>query len=255
MRAVIAMMRLRVSLRIARRRELSIASPFLLSTAVVAATVPSHFARMTDELCLSAASRNNPWRFCRGNGVQLPWPNELISPRTLRGPDGHGRNHGPRAQARAPDGNPRGFRHQRACVPREEGPLRHRCRLRRAPHGEGEGLRPRDLPPPHGRQLAGELPENPTEAGPPPPPGGERGGGERPETLRAHLPPNPKIAYAISVLNRLPELQKAMTKIVVRLGREDNPLGKWVVIHGAGTNGGDPVAQAAYDHGIDTVFY
>ena len=75
------------------------------------------------------------------------------------------------------------------------------------------------------------------------------------ETLRAHLPPNPKIADAISVLNRLPELQKALTKIVVRMGREDNPLGKWVVIHGAGTNGGYPVAKEAYDHGIDTVFY
>lgn len=75
------------------------------------------------------------------------------------------------------------------------------------------------------------------------------------DTLRANLPPGPTVRDAISVLNRLPEFQRAMTKIVVRMGREENPLGKWVVIHGAGTNGGYPVAKAAFDHGIDTVFY
>jgi len=39
------------------------------------------------------------------------------------------------------------------------------------------------------------------------------------------------------------------------MGKAENPLGKWAVHHGAGTNGGVPVARAAFDHGIDTVFY
>lgn len=75
------------------------------------------------------------------------------------------------------------------------------------------------------------------------------------ENLRASLPPSAKVRDAIAVLNRLPEFDRAQTKIVVRMGREENPLGRWVVIHGAGTNGGYPVAKAAFDHGIDTVFY
>jgi hypothetical protein len=75
------------------------------------------------------------------------------------------------------------------------------------------------------------------------------------ETLRAGLSKNPKVRDAIAVLNRLPEFQEAVTRIVVRMGKETNPLGKWVVLHGAGTNGGYPVAKAAFDHGIDTVFY
>ena len=75
------------------------------------------------------------------------------------------------------------------------------------------------------------------------------------ETLRAELPPDPAVRDAIAVLSRLSEFRKALTEIVVRMGKKENPLGKWVVIHGAGTNGGHPVAKAAFDHGIDTVFY
>ena len=74
-------------------------------------------------------------------------------------------------------------------------------------------------------------------------------------TLRKGLSKDPRVRDAIRVLNGLPEFKKALTKIVVRMGSEQNPLGKWVVIHGAGTNGGYHVAKAAYDHGIDTVFY
>ena len=75
------------------------------------------------------------------------------------------------------------------------------------------------------------------------------------ETLRAGLPPNPRVRDAIEVLESVPEFKKAKTRIVVRMGKSDNPLGKWAVHHGAGTNGGVPVARAAFDHGIDTVFY
>ena len=75
------------------------------------------------------------------------------------------------------------------------------------------------------------------------------------EALRAGLREGPRARDAIAVLNRLPEFRKAITKIVLRMGREADPLGKWVVVHGAGTNGGYAVAKAAFDNGIDTVFY
>lgn len=75
------------------------------------------------------------------------------------------------------------------------------------------------------------------------------------ETLRAQLPPKPRVRDAIDVLYGLPEFKESRTRILVRMGKLDNPLGKWAVHHGAGTNGGFPVAHAAFENGIDTVFY
>jgi hypothetical protein len=75
------------------------------------------------------------------------------------------------------------------------------------------------------------------------------------ETLRARLPPNPRVRDAMEVLEALPEFRAAKTRIVQRMGKPEGPLGNWAVHHGAGTNGGLPVARAAFDHGIDTVFY
>src|SRR2546428_2122817 len=75
------------------------------------------------------------------------------------------------------------------------------------------------------------------------------------ETLRAKLKPDPRVRDAIDTLYGIPEFQAAKTRIAVRMGKIDNPLGTWAVHHGAGTNGGVPVARAAFEHGIDTVFY
>jgi len=75
------------------------------------------------------------------------------------------------------------------------------------------------------------------------------------ETLRAQLPEKPRVEDAVAVLESMPEFHSALTRIVVRMGKADHALGKWAVHHGAGTNGGLPVARAAFDHGIDTVFY
>src|SRR5436189_2434683 len=75
------------------------------------------------------------------------------------------------------------------------------------------------------------------------------------EALRAQLPEKPRVRDAIDVLSAIPEFQSAHTRIVVRMGKLENPLGAWAVHHGAGTNGGVPVARAAYDNRIDTVFY
>jgi putative NIF3 family GTP cyclohydrolase 1 type 2 len=51
------------------------------------------------------------------------------------------------------------------------------------------------------------------------------------------------------------EFAHAKTRIEQRVGRSTNAIGKVVVSHGAGTNGGYPVAKAYFDHGVDTVLY
>ncbi len=51
------------------------------------------------------------------------------------------------------------------------------------------------------------------------------------------------------------EFRNADTQIELRMGRLDNPMGKVVMSHGAGTNGGYPVAKAYFDHGVNTVIY
>jgi hypothetical protein len=56
-------------------------------------------------------------------------------------------------------------------------------------------------------------------------------------------------------LGRVPEFRDAKTKIELRMGKDADPLGKWVLLFAAGTNGGYPVAKAYYEHGIDTVIY
>ena len=59
----------------------------------------------------------------------------------------------------------------------------------------------------------------------------------------------------IEDLGRIPEFKKAKTKIALRMGHPADPLGKWVLLFAAGTNGGYPVAKAYYKHGMDTVIY
>jgi hypothetical protein len=56
-------------------------------------------------------------------------------------------------------------------------------------------------------------------------------------------------------LGRIPEFRHAKTRIELRMGEDANPLGNWVLLFAAGTNGGYPVAKAYYEHGTDTVIY
>ena len=51
------------------------------------------------------------------------------------------------------------------------------------------------------------------------------------------------------------EFRNAKTDIDIRVGKPSNPIGKVVVAHACGTNGGYGVAKAYYDHGVDTVIY
>jgi sugar phosphate isomerase/epimerase len=64
-----------------------------------------------------------------------------------------------------------------------------------------------------------------------------------------------KVRDVVKALNELDEFKKALTKIRIRLGRANNPAGKTVVSHGAGTNGGYEIARAYFEHGVGTVVY
>lgn len=75
------------------------------------------------------------------------------------------------------------------------------------------------------------------------------------ETIAAKVGKKSAVGDAVAALEQLPEFAKAATAILIRIGRPDAHLGKWVVSHGAGTNGGYPVASELFRHGVDTVFY
>lgn len=64
-----------------------------------------------------------------------------------------------------------------------------------------------------------------------------------------------RVADVVEGLLTLPEFAVAPTRPLVVLGRADNPAGRVVVAHGAGTNGHAPVAQAYFRHGVSTVVY
>jgi methionine aminopeptidase len=69
------------------------------------------------------------------------------------------------------------------------------------------------------------------------------------------IKPDSSVQDVVNSLNKLPEFKNAMTKIKIRLGNAENPAGKVVVSHGAGTNGGYEVAKTYFKHGIGTVVY
>src|SRR5579884_1572983 len=59
----------------------------------------------------------------------------------------------------------------------------------------------------------------------------------------------------VTALRSIPEIHDAPTNVMVPIGRLDNPAGQIVVFHGAGTNGGFPVAKALFAHDVRTVVY
>jgi putative NIF3 family GTP cyclohydrolase 1 type 2 len=67
--------------------------------------------------------------------------------------------------------------------------------------------------------------------------------------------PDSTVQDVVNALNELAEFKNAVTKVKVRLGRAENPAGKVVVSHGAGTNGGYEVARTYFKSGIGTVIY
>lgn len=70
------------------------------------------------------------------------------------------------------------------------------------------------------------------------------------------LSPDARVADLIAhFCNRFGEFRYALTEIQCPVGDLDNRIGCVAVAHGAGTNGGYPVAKAYFDHGVDTVIY
>lgn len=77
-------------------------------------------------------------------------------------------------------------------------------------------------------------------------------------TIEQHIIPigeAARVQDAIDALMTLPEFANAKTRIMVPVGAVDKPLGRVAVVHGAGTNGGYPVARAYFRHGVHTVLY
>jgi DNA-binding protein len=75
------------------------------------------------------------------------------------------------------------------------------------------------------------------------------------EQVNSRIRKNSTVEDVVSALNELPEFKNAITKIKIRLGKPENPAGKVVVSHGAGTNGGYEIAKTYFKHGIGTVIY
>jgi hypothetical protein len=63
------------------------------------------------------------------------------------------------------------------------------------------------------------------------------------------------VSELITALEEIPEFIKAETKIQVVYGKPDSPVGKWVAVIAAGTNGGFQVAKSYFENGISTVLY
>jgi len=75
------------------------------------------------------------------------------------------------------------------------------------------------------------------------------------EKINSRTRKNSTVQDVISALKELPEFKNAVTEIKIRLGRAENPAGKVVVSHGAGTNGGYEIAKTYFKYGIGTVVY
>jgi hypothetical protein len=75
------------------------------------------------------------------------------------------------------------------------------------------------------------------------------------EQIKSRIRKYSTVQDVVSALRELPEFKNAATEIKIRLGKAENPAGKVVVSHGAGTNGGYEVAKTYFKYGIGTVIY
>jgi putative NIF3 family GTP cyclohydrolase 1 type 2 len=75
------------------------------------------------------------------------------------------------------------------------------------------------------------------------------------EKINSRIKKDSKVQEVVSALKELGEFKNAVTEIKIRLGKPENPAGKVVVSHGAGTNGGYEIAKTYFKHGIGTVVY
>jgi hypothetical protein len=69
------------------------------------------------------------------------------------------------------------------------------------------------------------------------------------------LAPSGTVSALIDRYASLPEIEAAKEGVRLACGNPERALGKTVVIHAAGVNGGYPVANALFENGVDTVVY
>ncbi len=70
-----------------------------------------------------------------------------------------------------------------------------------------------------------------------------------------NLGPDGTIRELMNSYNKLDEIKKAGEAVELICGSLDAKIGEGIVIHGAGTNGGYPVANALFSYGVNTVVY
>ena len=75
------------------------------------------------------------------------------------------------------------------------------------------------------------------------------------EKIDSRITGSSKVKDVVKALNELGEFKKALTKIKIRMGKAENPAGKVIVSHGAGTNGGYEIAKAYFEEGVGTLIY
>ncbi|NIP66885.1 hypothetical protein GWM83_02040 [Candidatus Bathyarchaeota archaeon] len=73
--------------------------------------------------------------------------------------------------------------------------------------------------------------------------------------IKSKIGEDSTVKDVVSALKELGEFRNAVTEIKVRAGEAENPAGRVVVSHGAGTNGGYEVAKTYFEHGAGTVVY
>lgn len=66
---------------------------------------------------------------------------------------------------------------------------------------------------------------------------------------------NKLVSELMDRFNGLNEIKESAVSVELVCGDRQSKIGKAVVIHGAGTNGGYPVANALFNHGVNTVIY
>lgn len=69
------------------------------------------------------------------------------------------------------------------------------------------------------------------------------------------LSENRSIGELVARYNEIVEIKESASPVELVCGNSQNKIGKAIVIHGAGTNGGYPVANALFNHGVNTVVY
>jgi len=69
------------------------------------------------------------------------------------------------------------------------------------------------------------------------------------------IKPHEPLSAVLAALNTIDEIRTAPTTVEIAVGSPESPAGRIKVVHGAGTNGGYPVATAYFRHGVQTVIY